>query len=220
MGGFGSGGHNSKGRRIVESQYRLDASDMKRRGLCQTGNVSNLFWKGSDSAPGPSLKFVGGEDAITLVYSWKRGDQPWQKHEERVALRHHQRHFGGCETYFICPRCACTVKRLYGSGVRYLCRTCHNLVHASTQERPGNRATRKNQKLRRRIGAEIGLGDWIGPKPKGMHRKTFEQISEQIHAAEAEVYDDMLVLLNRMQRRTATHSARIGGPQHRGDFWR
>ena len=166
------------------------------------------------------MKVVGGEDAITLVYSWKRGDQPWQEHEERVALRHHQRHFGGYETYFVCPRCACTVKRLYGSGVRYLCRTCHNLVHASTQERPGNRATRKNQKLRRRIGAEIGLGDWIGPKPKGMHRKTFERISEQIHAAEAEVYDDMLVLLNRMQRRTATHSARMSGPQNGGDFWR
>lgn len=220
MGGLGSGGHNSKGRRIVEGQYRLDASDLKRRGLCRTGNVSHLYWKGSNGAPGPSLKAIGGEDAITLVYSWRRGEGPWQEHEERVALHHHERHFGGCETYFFCPKCARTVKRLYAGGVRYLCRACHNLVHASTQERPGNRATRKNQKLRRKLGAEIGLGDWIGPKPKGMHRKTFERISEQIQAAEAEVYDDMLVLLNRMQRRTANHSARISGSQNRGDFWR
>jgi hypothetical protein len=220
MGGLGSGGHNSKGRRIVEGQYRLDASDLKRRGLCRTGNISHIYWKGSDNAPGPSLKVIGGEDAITLAYSWKRGQEPWQQHQERVALRHHQRHFGGCETYFLCPRCACTVKRLYGASVRYLCRTCHNLVHASTQERPGNRATRKNQKLRRRVGAEIGLGDEIGPKPKGMHQKTFEQISEQIHAAEAEVYDDMLVLLNRMQRTTQRRSAQISGRGAMKDFWR
>jgi hypothetical protein len=220
MGGLGSGGHNNKGRRTVEGQYRLDASDLKRRGLCRTGNVSNLFWKGSDDAPGPSMQVTGGEDAITLSYSWKRGDEPWQKHTERIALLHHERNFGGAETYFLCPKCARTAKRLYGGGVRYLCRTCHGLVHSSTQERPGNRATRKNQKLRRRVGAEIGLGDEIGPKPKGMHRKTFERISEQIHAAEAEVYDDMLVLLNRMQRTTQRRSAQISGRGAVKDFWR
>jgi hypothetical protein len=220
MGGLGSGGHNSKGRRIVEGQYRLDASDLKRRGLTRNGSISHLHWKGSDNAPGPSLKVIGGEDAILLSYAWRRGDDPWQQHEEQVRLHHQARHFGGSETYFLCPKCRRTVKRLYGGGVRYLCRTCHGLVHASTQERPGNRATRKNQKLRRRIGAEIGLGDWIGPKPKGMHRKTFEQISARIHAAESEVYDDMLVLLNRMQRTTERRSARIGGRERSKDFWR
>ncbi|WP_291201645.1 hypothetical protein [Hyphomonas sp.] len=220
MGGMGSGGHNSKGRRTVEGQYRLDASDLKRRGLTRNGSVSHLYWKGSDTAPGPSLKVVGGENAITLSYAWRRGDDLWQKHEERVGLHHHARQFGGCETYFLCPKCARTVKRLYGGGVRYLCRTCHGLVHASTQERPGSRATRKNQKLRRRLGVEIGLGDWIGPKPKGMHRKTFEEISARIHAAESEVYDDMLVLLNRMQRTTERRSARIGVRERPKDFWR
>lgn len=220
MGGMGSGGHNSKGRRTVEGQYRLDASDLKRRGLTRNGSVSHLYWKGSDTASGPSLKVVGGEDAITLSYAWRRDEQPWQDHEERVALRHHKRNFGSTETYFLCPKCARTVKRLYGGGVRYLCRHCHNLVHGSTQERPGNRATRKNQKLRRRIGVEIGLGDWIGPKPKGMHRKTFEKISARIHSAESEVYDDMLVLLNRMQRTTERRSARIGGQARPKDFWR
>lgn len=220
MGGFGSGGHNSKGRRIVEGQYWLDASDLKRRGILRRGTSHQLFWKGGGDKPGPSIRIKGGEDTVELQYGWRRGDDPWQLHEERVALRHHERHFGGCETYFICPKCARTVKRLYAGGVRYLCRTCHGLVHASTQERPGNRATRKNQKLRRRIGAEIGLGDWIGPKPKGMHQKTFEKISARIHAAESEVYDDMLVLLNRMQRTTERRSARIGRGEPSKDFWR
>lgn len=220
MGGLGSGGHNNKGRRNVEGQYRLDASDLKRRGLYQAGSVAHLSWKGSDGAQGPSMKVVGGEDAISLSYAWRRGDAPWQQHQERVALRHHARNFGGAETYFICPKCAHTVKRLYGGGVRYLCRTCHNLVHASTQERPGDRASRRNRKLRRRLGADIGLGDFIGPKPKRMHRRTFERISEEIHAAEAEVYDDMLVLLTRMERHTAHSSAGIRCRPATKDFWR
>lgn len=220
MGGLGSGGHNSKGRRIVEGQYRLDASDLKRRGSMSAGTVSHLYWKGSGGQNGPSIKVIGGTDVITLEYAWRRGDGPWQQHSETVALDRVARHFGGEEFYFFCPRCALRVKRIYGGGVRYLCRTCHGLVHASTQERPGNRATRKNQKLRRRIGAEIGLGDWIGPKPKGMHRKTFEEISARIHAAESEVYDDMLVLLNRMQRTTERRSARVGELDRPKDFWR
>ena len=112
------------------------------------------------------------------------------------------------------------MKRLCAGGVRYLCRTYHGLVHASIQERPGNRAPRKNEKLRRRIGAEIGLGDWIGPKPKGIHHKTFEKISARIRAAESEFYDDMLVLLNRMKRTTERRSARIGGGERVQDFWR
>lgn len=220
MGGHGSGGHSSKGRRIVESQYWLDASNLKRRGLFKTGNVSHLFWKRSDGTPGPSVQVLGGEEGISLSYAWRRGDAPWQRHEESIALCHRERHFGGTETYFLCPKCGRTVKRLYAGGVRYLCRTCHNLVHASTQERPGDRASRRNRKLRRRLGADIGLGDFIGPKPKRMHRRTFERISEEIHAAEAEVYDDMLAVLNRMQLQTVRRSPQISGQPATKDFWR
>ena len=220
MGGFGSGGHNSKGRRTVESQYRLDATDLKRRGLLQEGRVAHLSWTGSHGQSGPSLRVIGGADALTLDYAWRRGDGPWQRHKEHVGLARVGRHMGGEEVYFLCPKCVLRVKRLYGAGVRYLCRHCHNLAHASTQERPGNRATRKNQKLRRKLGVEIGLGDWIGPKPKGMHYKTFERISTRIHAAEAEVYDDMLVLLNRMQQATERRSRQIRRIGAAKDFWR
>ena len=64
MGGFGSGGHNSKGRRIVEGQYWLDASDLKRRGILRRGASHQLFWKGGGDKPGPSIRIKGGEGAI------------------------------------------------------------------------------------------------------------------------------------------------------------
>lgn len=220
MGGFGSGGHNSKGRSLVEAQYRLDASNLQRRGLTRLGNVSQLSWKDHDGSIGRSIRVIGGNDAITLEYSWRKRDGAWQAHSERVELDRVARNLGGEETYFLCPRCSVRVKRIYGAGVRYLCRTCHALVYASTQERPGNRATRKNQKLRRKLGVEIGLGDWVGPKPKGMHQKTFDRYRARIQIAESEVYDDMLVLLGRMEKHRVNHTAKIRRQFAALPFWR
>lgn len=220
MGGFGSGGHNNKGRKLVEQCYRLDATDLKRRGLMREGRIAHLSWRGTNDQKGPSVRVIGGTDTITLEYAWRRGDEPWQAHSERVALDWLPRHLGGKEVYFLCPKCAGRVKRIYGAGKRYLCRQCHNLVHGSTQERPGNRATRKNQTLRRKIGVGTGLGDWVGPKPKHMHQKTFERISAQIHAAEAEVHDDMLVLLDRLMQQTSRRSTGSGSLRMGKDFWR
>lgn len=220
MGGLGSGGQNSKGRRIVEAQYWLDASHLNRRGVYREGFSSPFRWTRDDGAEAASIRIHGGADMIRLKYRWQRGDGQWQVQEEHVSLTRVPRHLGGEETYFCCPRCAARVKRLYGGDVRFLCRTCLGLVHASTQERPGNRATRRNRKLRRRLGVGTGIGDWIGPKPKGMHQKTFEKISARIHAAEADVYDDMLILMNRLKRTTERRSARIGGGERSKDFWR
>lgn len=220
MGGLGSGGHNSKGRRIVEGQYWLDAGDLKRRGLTRTGNVSRLSWSDKDGTVQRSLRVVGGDEAIRLEYAFRQREGPWRPHEERIALVHHPRHFGGHQTYFLCPKCARTVKRIYGGGVRYLCRQCHGLVHASTQEQPRNRAMRKNRKLRRRLGVGTGLGDWVGPKPKGMHQTTFDGLRARIYAAEAEINDDLILLLGRLQQRRVNHVARIRRQASSLPFWR
>lgn len=219
MGGLGSGGHNNKGRGRVEGYHYLDATRLEQFGLLAEGKTSELTWSDQNGVPCNRIRVRSGRRQIRLDYKWRLGDGPWTPHEEAVAIDWNKRHLGGEQPYFFCPRCSSRVKRLYG-GTRYLCRSCHNLVHASTQERPGNRATRKNQKLRRKLGVSIALGDWIGPRPKGMHRKTFEKISARIHAAEAEVYDDMLVLLKRMKRTTERRSEQIGRIAGAKDFWR
>lgn len=202
MGGLGSGGHNDKGRRLVEQCQWLDASDLKRRGLYHADNASNLFWNGSGSVSPISVHMLGGENAITLSYVWRRDEGPWHKHEERIAVRHHARHFGGSETYFVCPKCSRTAKRLYLGGSRFLCRVCHNLVNASTQERPAERAARRSRKLQRRLGAGPSTVGANGSKPKGMHWKTFARLTAQIHAAETVVNDDMLALLERVSHQS------------------
>lgn len=208
MGGLGSGGHNNKGRRLVEQCQWLDASDLKRRGLYHADKASNLFWNGSGSAPPISVQMIGGENEITLSYYWKRDEGSWHKHEERIAVRHRARHFGGSETYFLCPKCGRTAKRLYLGSARFLCRVCHTLVNSSTQERPAERAARRSRKLQRRLGAGTSTGDASGSKPKGMHWKTFARLTAQIHAAETVVNDDMLALLERLSHPSSTRGGR------------
>ena len=218
MGGLGSGGHNSKGRSRVEGCHYLDASRVKQFGLLTEGASSTLIWRDENGKPLSTIHVQGGRDQIRLDYKWRRGHGPWTQHEEPVAIDWHKRHLGGEQPYFLCPRCSSRVKRLY-SGARYLCRTCHNLVYASTQERPGDRAMRRSRKLRRKVGAGLGMDDPFGPRPKGMHTKTYDRIVKGVIAAEDEVHDDLIRILARLERTEHPFWSRSGRGRSSPDFW-
>lgn len=217
MGGLGSGGHNNKGRRLVEAQYRLDASEMKRRGAFVAGYDANLTWQDADGTPGPSVRVLGGSDSIQIEYVAKQPDGSWECRKEHIPLLTSARNYGGAQTYFGCPRCATRVKRLYIGSARFLCRHCLGLVFASSQERSVDRAFRRMRKLRRRIGANTGLEDPIGPKPKGMHQRTYDNLFNQILDAEAEVNDGFIRVLARLQRFES--AARAGAGNQANSFW-
>jgi len=219
MGGLGSGGRNSKGRGRVEGCQYLDAVRLKQFGLLAEGKSSELTWRDENGAPTNKIRVHSGRDRIRLDYKWRRGDGPWTPHEETVAIDWRARHLGGEQPYFLCPRCTQRVKRLYG-GVRYICRACHNLIYASTQERAGDRAARRMRKLRRRIGADIGMEAAIGPKPRGMHTKTFDHVFDQILVAESEVNDDFIRILGRLQRVKSRLPSQRGSGRAPQDFWR
>jgi hypothetical protein len=218
MGGFGSGGHNLRHRGTVEGWRRIDAAFLQKRGLLTDGWAGTPTWT-SDDGETHLINVFGGRDEIRLSYRQRVNGGPWQDVDERVAIEWSPRTYGGAQAYFLCPRCAARRRYLIGAGVRFLCRACHGLVHASSRQRPGDRATRRNQKLRARLGVGQGLGDWIGPKPKGMHARTFDRIRGRIHAAEADVHDDMLAVLNRLTRRTERRPRRTGQPRANRDFW-
>ena len=44
MGGFGSGGHNAKGRGTVEGCRSLDVNELNRRGALTPGTVCTVTW--------------------------------------------------------------------------------------------------------------------------------------------------------------------------------
>ena len=197
MGGFGSGGHNQ--RRLRTEHFRkLDAAGLQRAGLFREGRRGTVSWK-SGQETDASIAVIGGQNAIALEYKGKPKDSPsWTDFRERFGIDWSERHFGGAQAYFTCRGCGKRARLLYLAYFRFRCRACHGLVHASSQERPGDRATRKNQKLREKIGAPLGLGD-IVLRPKGMHNATFSKYVERICGAEQEVWDDAARFLKRLR---------------------
>lgn len=64
---------------------------------------------------------------------------------------------------------------LFGGQV-FACRQCHQLTYASTRENIDDRATRKADRIREKLGWEPGILNANGTKPKGMHWKTFQRL--------------------------------------------
>jgi hypothetical protein len=62
-------------------------------------------------------------------------------------------------------------------------RKAYRLAYRSQRETQRDRSLSRAFALRKKIGGEGGIGDYI-PKPKGMHRSTFEGAMTRINAAE------------------------------------
>lgn len=221
MGGFGSGGANRK-RPHFESFRRIHVGYLVRHGMHRAGTHSTHSWQDNWKRPTGSIQVVGGDAFVTLVYSVCAGEtEDWQQIEERVALARVEKPFGGEQTYFRCPRCNRRVTTL-ALGHRYFrCRTCVGAAYASSQESATDRAMRRANRLKRRLGAEPGL-DSCYWRPKHMRQRTFDRIDAGIRAAEAEVNDAHLRLLGRLGRMSgqqAGRSARGGARSGARAFW-
>lgn len=85
---------------------------------------------------------------------------------------------GGSRPWFLCPAACCgrRVAILYAGGI-FACRHCHQLAFASAREDAGDRAARKADRLRERLGWEPGILNGRGSKPKGMRWRTFYRLS-------------------------------------------
>ncbi|HOZ25839.1 MAG TPA: hypothetical protein PLH23_00980 [Hyphomonadaceae bacterium] len=186
------------------------------------GTYSTHSWRDNWQRPTGSMQVVGGDDVVTLVYSVRNGDaEDWRQIEERVTLTRVAKPFGGAQTYFRCPRCSRRVATLALARQYFRCRTCVGAAYASSQEGPTDRAMRRANKLKRRLGAEPGLDSYYW-RPKHMRQRTFARIDARIQAAEAEVNDAHVRLLARlggMSGRRAGRSARDGTRAAARAFW-
>jgi hypothetical protein len=72
----------------------------------------------------------------------------------------------------------------------------------SQRETPRDRALSGAFALRRKLGADGGIGDYV-TKPKGMHWRTFERAVERIDRAEGIVARHTVLLLDRLNRITS-----------------
>jgi hypothetical protein len=86
-------------------------------------------------------------------------------------------HFSGRRTWFLCPAGVYgrRVAILYGGAI-FACRRCHQLAYQCQRETADDRATRRANTIRRRLGWKPGFLNGEGGKPKGMHWRTFDRL--------------------------------------------
>jgi hypothetical protein len=98
--------------------------------------------------------------------------------------------FGGSRAYFICPGpqngtdCGRRTTKLHLSARLFLCRICNQLRYASQYEKPWQRALRRANKLKHRLGMDVGIAEPFSEKPKGMWVRTYGCLLVEILQAE------------------------------------
>ena len=98
--------------------------------------------------------------------------------DEAVGLDTTACNYGGHRYWYRCPAVGCGRRAviLHGAGRYFACRLCYRLAYESQREANDDRAARRADKIRARLGWEPGILNGNGWKPKGMHRRTFERL--------------------------------------------
>lgn len=181
MGGRGSGRRFQWGKDPTNEYQTLDVRRLHQDHLLAPGQFYRWSWKrGAETVA--SLQIRTAVDELTLIYRHRGGDTDWQRMEYAIGLTWTGCTFGGRRPWFLCPENGCRrrVARLYLSrtGI-FTCRHCNQLVYACQSESASDRAARRADKIRERLGWEAGTLNGKGGKPKGMHRSTYERLVEE-----------------------------------------
>ncbi len=92
--------------------------------------------------------------------------------------------FGGMRAYLVCPHCERATEALFLMSF-LACRACHNLGYRSEALTPRWRAWHRLLKLQSRAGADVTrLPPRIPARPKGRHRRTWQELHDEIRAAD------------------------------------
>jgi hypothetical protein len=108
---------------------------------------------------------------------------------DTIAIVHLPCRFGGSRAYFICPGprgtdCGRRISKLQLCRRYFLCRRCSQLAYASQYEQPWQRALRRANKLKQRLGIGVGIAEPLPDKPKGMWARTYRCLLNGIMQSE------------------------------------
>lgn len=179
MGGLGSGRRYHSGKNTTSDLRALDIRRLKHAGLLKPGISSGWYWSrnGVETA---SIRIHTEIDQIVLSYKTKNRFGEWEPKEYSVYLQQTPCNLGSHRVWFKCPGNGCgrRVAILYGGSI-FACRHCHNLAYESQREKYDDRAMRRADSIRKKLGWTAGIANLAGGKPKGMHWKTYERLKAQ-----------------------------------------
>lgn len=179
MGGPGSGNRWRYGAKSTTDDYRaLDVRRWGREGMLRPGYWGGWQWTRNGEVMA-SIQMRAEVDRVILTYRHRSGGGDWKDEQYPVRVVRTSCNLGGSRPWFICPALGCgrRVAILYGGGI-FACRHCHRLAYASSREDAGDRATRRADRLRVRLGWKPGILNGNGDKPKWMRWRTYYRLTE------------------------------------------
>ena len=179
MGGIGSGRRSGyAGKDATEDSMPLDIRRLGRAGVLAPGRSCSWQWTVNDRVRG-WIRIEADAWQVTLAYNYTARDRPAESIRQIVALETTPCTLGGARPWFRCPACARRVAVIYGAGRLFACRRCKGLAYSSQGEAADDRAARRADHLRKRLGWAPGIFNGPGQKPKGMHWRTYERLLAQ-----------------------------------------
>lgn len=168
MGGCGSGWRG--GRETTDSYRQLDVRELHRAGVLTPGWRGGWCWyrRGEKRA---EINIEVHELAMVLRYSATSGGER-KSYEYAVGLSWTGCNYGGRRPWLLCPCCGRRVVILYG-GAMFACRHCRKLAYKVQRETAGDRAIRRADAIRKRLGWPAGFLNGLGDRPKRMRHATF-----------------------------------------------
>jgi hypothetical protein len=210
MGGMGSGGWNRTGRSTTGTALRLDVGIVRRRGCLASGWSGLWAWTWTTGEKS-SIGMNAHDHGVTLRFTVRTNGGEPETIAQNIPVQWEACRFGGERPWWLCPLCGRRIAVLYGRRA-FACRDCNRLTYASQRENGPDRARRRANRIRQRLGGEPGLGQ-VPRKPPRMHHQTYERLIDRVLKAGAETEDHALALLARLERRS-------GGPRdRRRSFW-
>jgi hypothetical protein len=207
MGGFGSG--RSGGRLTTENGLTLTLSKLFRDGLFRPGCAwgGSLVW--TNTTTGERVGSIGYEahlsqesGRVRLKYTTTQWDGERRESDYWIELETTPQPFGGRRWWFVCPRTGRRAAKLYlpNGAFTFASRRAYRLAYRSQRETTYDRALRRAFKLRGKLGADGGIGDYI-PKPKWMRWPTYDRKLAEIFAADEVVDAHLCAFVGKLNRR-------------------
>lgn len=182
MGGRGSGCRDGRAARACTDDYRsIDVNWAARVGLLRSGTDSQrLIWRRGRALVGEAIVAA---TAGRLVVSYRVVLDGMAEVRNRVDVRimSSPTGFDGRRQWFACPYCERRVGVIY-LGARVGCRSCMNLRYRSQREAPGDRAARRADAIRARMGWASGIFSPPGRRPLSMRWKTYWRLMCEYYA--------------------------------------
>ncbi len=154
----------------------LDIRAINRADLLIPGNLFSWSWN-RDGATTGAVLFCVEPDKVIFNYRPARARYTGGASAYAVSIDRTPCALGGQRVWWRCPAAGCDrrVAVLYG-GPEFACRLCLQLAYRSQRELEPDRAARRVDAIRARLGWEPGFLNGGGSKPTGMHRATFETL--------------------------------------------